>query len=188
MRTAVEPAVLTFSSEEVELQSGDTMTPSDSLYSLNLEGDSLVYKLQVPQAGSYALFTEHHPDEFQAYVSDAQGNRLEALQTREYKPDHEHDEEVTSVGITTPGELDLEKFQEWLRELLANKGVAIFRMKGILSFQGMKERYVFQGVHMLFDGRADRPWGNEARKNTLIFIGRHLDREELNAGFNACLA
>ena len=188
MRTAVEPAVLTFSSEEVELQSGDTMTPSDSLYSLNLEGDSLVYKLQVPQAGSYALFTEHHPDEFQAYVSDAQGNRLEALQTREYKPDHEHDEEVTSVGITTPGELDLEKFQEWLRELLANKGVDIFRMKGILSFQGMKERYVFQGVHMLFDGRADRPWGNEARKNTLIFIGRHLDREELNAGFNACLA
>jgi len=188
MRAAVEPAVLTFSSEEVELQSGDTITPGDSLYSLNLEGDSLVYQLQVPQAGAYALFTEHHPDEFQAYVSDAQGNRLEALQTREYKPDHEHDEEVTSVGITTPGELDLEKFQEWLRELLANKGTDIFRMKGILSFQGMEERYVFQGVHMLFDGRADRPWGNEARKNTLIFIGRHLNREELNAGFNACLA
>lgn len=75
-----------------------------------------------------------------------------------------------------------------MRELLSSKGTDIFRMKGILSFRGMQERYVFQGVHMLFDGRADRPWGKEPRKNTLIFIGRHLDREELNAGFNACLA
>ena len=31
--------------------------------------------------------------------------------SREYKPDHEHDEEVTSVGITTPGDLDEEKAQ-----------------------------------------------------------------------------
>lgn len=68
------------------------------------------------------LFTEHHPDEFEAFVTDAQGKRLDALYTREYKPDHEHDEEVTSVGISTPGDLDLEKFQDWLRDLLANLG------------------------------------------------------------------
>jgi G3E family GTPase len=187
MRATVEPAVLTFSGDEVELTSGDTLMPSNTLYSLNLEGSALTYKLSVSVAGAYVLFTEHHPDEFQAYVVDPNGQRIEALHTREYKPDHEHDEEVTSVGITTPGELDLEKFQEWLRVLLAEKGTDIFRMKGILSFRGMAERYVFQGVHMLFDGRADRLWGTETRKNTLIFIGRHLDREELNAGFNACL-
>jgi G3E family GTPase len=30
-------------------------------------------------------------------------------------------------------------------------------MKGIISLKGEKERFVFQGVHMLFDGRPDRP-------------------------------
>lgn len=94
---------------------------------------------------------------------------------------------MTSVGITTPGDLNLEKFQVWLRELLANQGTDIFRMKGILSFQGMATRYVFQGVHMLFDGRPDRPWGDNPRRNSLIFIGRNLNRKELNTGFEACL-
>ncbi len=51
----------------------------------------------------------------------------------------------------------------------------------------MPQRFVFQGVHMLFDGRADRPWGNEPRRNALIFIGRNLDRAALTEGFRACL-
>ena len=48
---------------------------------------------------------------------------------------------------------------------------------------------VFHGVHMLFDAKFDREWQpGEARTNTLIFIGRELDREKLNAGFKSCLA
>lgn len=187
MRDTVEKAVLVFSDDEVVLQSGAIIEPGEQLSQIDLEGDELVYTLRVPAAGSYVLFTEHHPDEFEAYVTDAHGKRLDALCTREYKPDHEHDEEVTSVGISTPGDLDLEKFQGWLRDLLANQGPDIFRMKGVLSFRGAKERYVFQGVHMLFDGRMDRPWREGERANSLIFIGRNLDREALNAGFNACL-
>jgi G3E family GTPase len=42
---------------------------------------------------------------------------------------------------------------------------------------------------MLFDAKFDREWQpGEARTNTLIFIGRELDREKLNAGFKSCLA
>ncbi|MBM3450437.1 MAG: GTP-binding protein, partial [Armatimonadetes bacterium] len=48
-------------------------------------------------------------------------------------------------------------------------------------------RFVFQGVHMLFDGRPDRPWGDQPRRNQLVFIGRKLDRHELEAGMRACL-
>ena len=40
---------------------------------------------------------------------------------------------------------------------------------------------------MLFDGKFDRPWGKEPRSNTLIFIGRNLDRTALNEAFRACL-
>jgi G3E family GTPase len=47
---------------------------------------------------------------------------------------------------------------------------------------------VFQGVHMLFDGRPDRLWKpGEPRKNELVFIGRNLDAGALTAGFKACL-
>ena len=41
---------------------------------------------------------------------------------------------------------------------------------------------------MLFDGKPMEPWGEEPRSNRMIFIGRNLDREELNAGFRACMA
>ena len=187
MRDTVEKAVLVFSDEEIDLHPGSVIEPGEQLSQIGLEGDKLVYTLRVPKAGSYVLFTEHHPEEFEAYLADADSNRVEAKFSREYKPDHEHDEEVASVGIITPGDLNLEKFQAWLGDLLANQGPDIFRMKGVLSFAGAEERYVFQGVHMLFDGRSDRPWREGERSNSLIFIGRNLDAEALNAGFNACL-
>jgi G3E family GTPase len=60
-------------------------------------------------------------------------------------------------------------------------------MKGIISLQGESNRFVFQGVHMLLDGRPDRPWGASPRRNQLIFIGRNLDRAMLNEGFTQCL-
>ena len=109
------------------------------------------------------------------------------LETREYKPDHEHDEEVTSVGITLPGSFHLDKLNGWLSQLLREQGQDIFRMKGVLSVRGWNERFVFQGVHMLFDGRPEQPWGHEKRHSKMVFIGRNLDRAALEEGFRACL-
>ncbi|MFO0969377.1 MAG: GTP-binding protein [Gemmataceae bacterium] len=103
--------------------------------------------------------------------------------------DHEHDKEITSVGIVLPGELVPQKLNEWFRDLLMNQGQDIFRMKGVLNIKGDGNRFVFQGVHMQFEGRPDRPWKpEETRTNKLIFIGRKLDREALEEGFRACLA
>jgi G3E family GTPase len=102
--------------------------------------------------------------------------------------DHHHDEDITSVGITAPGDLDEKKLSTWLNDLLRTKGQDIFRMKGVLAVKGRPERFVFQGVHMLMDGKPDRPWGAEPRRNALIFIGRNLNRQELNEGFASCLA
>ncbi len=61
-------------------------------------------------------------------------------------------------------------------------------MKGILNIAGEDRRFVFQGVHMIFDGRPDRPWKSDSeRKNELVFIGRDLDEARLRADFRACL-
>jgi G3E family GTPase len=101
---------------------------------------------------------------------------------------HEHDATVGSIAITTPGALDGNKLSQWVTELLRTQGPDIFRMKGILNIAGDDRRFVFQGVHMLFDGRPDRLWQSAAeRKNELVFIGRNLDEAQLNEGFKACL-
>jgi G3E family GTPase len=105
----------------------------------------------------------------------------------EEEHDHHHAEDVTSVGIRAAGELDEQKLSDWLGTLLRTKGQDIFRMKGVLAVKGRSMRFVFQGVHMLMDGRPDREWGNDPRTNTLIFIGRNLDRAALNEGFRSCL-
>jgi G3E family GTPase len=102
--------------------------------------------------------------------------------------EHLHDQSITSVGIEVDGAVDLDMINEWLGWLLREKGVDIFRMKGIINVKDFEKRFVFQGVHMLFDGQPDREWGvGEDRRNKMIFIGRNLDRAELNSRFAACL-
>lgn len=102
--------------------------------------------------------------------------------------EHMHDQSITSVGIEVDGPVDIEKINEWLGWLLREKGTEIFRMKGILNINGSENRFVFQGVHMLFDGQPDRAWKPaEQRVNKMIFIGRNLDRDDLNSRFRACL-
>ncbi|NEP10970.1 MAG: GTP-binding protein [Symploca sp. SIO2C1] len=101
---------------------------------------------------------------------------------------HEHDETVKSFAIVESGELDGQKLDDWLSNLLQTKGVDIFRMKGILNVAGESDRFVFQGVHMLLDGKPDRPWKEgETRKNELVFIGRNLDEVQLRKDFKQCL-
>uniref|UniRef100_A0ACD5GXE3 CobW family GTP-binding protein n=1 Tax=Desertifilum tharense IPPAS B-1220 TaxID=1781255 RepID=A0ACD5GXE3_9CYAN len=101
---------------------------------------------------------------------------------------HEHDETVGSVAIAEPGELDGDKLNQWISELLRTQGTDIFRMKGILNIAGEDHRFVFQGVHMLFDGTRDRPWKpTETRKNELVFIGRHLNASQLKEDFRQCM-
>lgn len=102
---------------------------------------------------------------------------------------HEHDETVYSFAIVEDQPLDQDKLSAWVSQLLETKGPDIFRMKGILNLAGDDERYVFQGVHMIFDGRRDRAWkATEPRRSEMVFIGRNLDEAELRAGFRTCLA
>jgi G3E family GTPase len=107
----------------------------------------------------------------------------------EEEHEHEHDETVTSVALVEKGAVDGEKLNTWMSKLLQTQGPDIFRMKGILNIAGENERFVFQGVHMIFEGKPDRPWkDSETRKNELVFIGRNLDEAKLKADFLTCLA
>lgn len=105
---------------------------------------------------------------------------------------HEHDSSVGSIAIVEPGYVDGEKLNTWLSDLLQTQGPDIFRMKGILNIAGATTPFVFQGVHMLFDGRPLdlATIGEQAkpRLNELVFIGRNLDDAQLKTDFRNCLA
>ena len=60
-------------------------------------------------------------------------------------------------------------------------------MKGFVSIANDPRRYVFQGVHMLFDSQPERDWQEGERSNQIVFIGRNLDEEDIRKGFDECL-
>jgi G3E family GTPase len=172
---------------EADLAPGGRIVPATAPTTLLLPEAENRFTLHVASAGAYVLFTEHGPDEFAMRLERA-GQVLEPALTRAYNPGHEHDDEVSSVGIQAVGEVDSTRLNAWLGQLLRTQGPDIFRMKGVLAVRGQEQRFVFQGVHMLFGGKPDRPWRpGEERLNQLVFIGRNLDREALTRGFTACL-
>jgi len=103
--------------------------------------------------------------------------------------EHSHDSRVSSVGIDVVGEVVQQKLNEWISWLLREKGVDLFRSKGVLAVKGMKQKFVFQAIHMLFANSNEGEWApDEERRCKMIFIGKNLSREELTSGFMKCMA
>jgi len=153
---------------------------------LQLDGrGSKRFWLRAPKAGRMGLFTQHLPAEFGLRLLRGVVVR-QPLFEQQFAAGHSHDQQVTSVGLHLEGELDGERLNRWISQLLRERGSDIFRMKGILNIKGSSNRFVFQAVHMLFDGREDRPWGASARASDLVFIGRNLDRTALTRGLEQC--
>lgn len=188
LKRYIEPTVKIFSDEKETLYSRDTLKPNGKLFYLDLQSGQSQFPIQIPIKGSYILFSEHRPEEFNATLKKECGEIVQPKISKLFKPDHVHDDEISSVGISLAGDLDYEKLNKWLGRILQSKGADIFRMKGILSIKGQPNRFVFQGVHMLFDGYPEQPWGDRKRENNLIFIGRDLDRSFFEDGVRSCLS
>ena len=92
---------------------------------------------------------------------------------------HETDEEISSVSLSFPGHVDPDRLNLWLQMLLIQEGMNVFRAKGILYVEGSSERYLFQSVYMMFEGRFDKPWGSNSPLNKMVFIGQNLNSQRL---------
>ena len=106
--------------------------------------------------------------------------------------EHEHDQRVTSTSSKFEGELNVNKLEKWIGDLMRTKSQDLFRYKGVLAVKGTDEKYVFQGVHMLFAGNFSKDIGlwkdGEKRECRFVFIGRDLDHEALQKGLMECRA
>ena len=106
--------------------------------------------------------------------------------------EHEHDDRVTSTSMKFEGELNVNKLNRYIGKLMREDGENLFRYKGVLAVKGIDEKYVFQGVHMLFGGDFSRDIGlwkeGETRECRFVFIGKDLDHDALQKGLLECQA
>ncbi|MBM3824945.1 MAG: GTP-binding protein [Verrucomicrobia bacterium] len=187
-KATLQKAVEVFSGEPRKQEPGASLFAGGELHQLAFgEGRGGRFLLEPGLPGTCGVFTQHHPDEFSMQVS-RNGQRVFPTSSETFAPNHSHDQSVSSVGFREARSLDPKRFDEWLGGLLRDKGTDIYRMKGIVNLAGVKDRFVFQGVHMLLDGKPDRPWKTESERQTqIVFIGKNLNRAELESGFRSCL-
>ncbi|MCC2098862.1 MAG: GTP-binding protein [Hyphomicrobiales bacterium] len=115
--------------------------------------------------------------------------RIEPGFLDENPEDHAHDDTITSVSLKMTAPVCADKFSQWMRTFVQERGVDLLRSKGIIELAGHKERFVFQGVHMVMDSDWGAQWrAGEPRESRLVFIGRNLDHNELESAFRACAA
>ena len=101
---------------------------------------------------------------------------------------HHHGDDVSSISIELKGNMNLDKVNYWLGGLIEVKSNDLYRYKGVLAIQDFERRFVYQGVHMVFEGSPDREWKDgEERVSKMVFIGRDLDEALIREGFEQCL-
>lgn len=102
---------------------------------------------------------------------------------------HNHNNGITSIVFRENRPLDLNKVNKWFAYLVRIKGENLYRYKGVLHIKQLDRKVVFQGVHMLFSGTEGNVWSiEEERLSEMVIIGKHLNYQELEKGFQYCLA
>ena len=190
LREGAEWCVRRYAEPPQEVFPGNTI-PIDQHVDLQLQSKGYKkFLLKIKDTQDIGLFTQHTAEEFNIKLfknDDKDKVRIPTLTERTWVAQHEHDDEVRSFAIECDGDVDIQKINDWLGELLAKRGIDIFRLKGFISIADDPRRFVFQGVHMLIDSQPEREWGNLPRRNQLVFIGRNLDETSIREGFNKCL-
>jgi len=122
------------------------------------------------------------------HAYDGQGERPDKFEER----GAHLDSAVGTVSLQAAGETSLAAAESFLGRLLweteaAYPGSRVLRCKGILAVRGEERQVMVQGVADTYDTYHTRAWGDRTRANTLVVIGRHLDKAKLQADFTAAL-
>ena len=101
---------------------------------------------------------------------------------------HHHKHDISSLGFIIPGSFDMGKFSFWMQNFLFFNRETVFRVKGIVSFDDMPERHIFQAVRDSYMFETGSEWGTETRFSKLVFIGKKLNHDQLEDNLYQLLA
>ncbi|MGZ3419717.1 MAG: CobW family GTP-binding protein [Polyangiales bacterium] len=93
-----------------------------------------------------------------------------------------HDSGIESLALSFEGEVDEERFGDWIEAELSRFAGRLLRLKAIVAVAGVSERMILQGVADRLEVTFGAPW-TEPRSTRLVIVGFGLDREALECGF-----
>jgi len=103
--------------------------------------------------------------------------------------DHDHDDHhhlendgFISVSFTADRPFNLDRFQHFLDKQLP---IDVFRAKGILWFENLQPRYIFQLSGKRYELKVDE--NKPPQSVQLVLIGRNLDGAKIREQLTACL-
>ncbi|HIG36541.1 MAG TPA: cobalamin biosynthesis protein CobW [Oceanospirillaceae bacterium] len=150
-----------------------------------------VVNAKVPAAVKIAYIGQNEDGTSDASIELVMGleaaaeERIEAVHTHHdhhhnHGDHHEHAHDHFDSCVIHLGEVDGERLQDALKELLASQ--QIYRAKGFAALPNKPMRQVLQAVGQRLESHFDRLWAaDEARRTSLVMIGKHLHVEQLTA-------
>ncbi len=102
----------------------------------------------------------------------------------DHEEEHDHDDEIDSTYVLLEKTCDPDKLKKQLEAIVLEQ--EIYRVKGFVSVPNKAMRMVVQGVGQRFEQFYDRPWqSTEPRQTRLVFIGKNLNREQIETQLQA---
>jgi G3E family GTPase len=96
-----------------------------------------------------------------------------------------HTEGVRAVSLFLDEELDWTAFGVWLTMLLQARGRDLYRIKGLLDTGAGGPVLLNCIQHLVYPPEHLDAWPDEDRRSRLVFIGRGIEREALEASLRA---
>ena len=123
-------------------------------------------------------------------MEDYQSNKIEKSVNEFIEssthPSHSHD--IQSVGFVFEHAFDMDKFSLWIHNYLYFNKSNILRMKGVVRFKNYPQRYILhavRGSYMMDEGMV---WNHDQKESKLVFIGKKINKEELELSLKQLLA
>ena len=117
---------------------------------------------------------ELDPDVLLGFNAAVEDNLDSRHSHHDHEAEHEHDDNITSVPLTSDQAFEPKDLVRKLTALVNEQ--EIYRIKGFVAVPGKSMRLVLNGVGKRFDYFYDRPWrADEAKQTKLIVIGHDLD-------------
>lgn len=122
-----------------------------------------------------------------AYDEQKVSQKQDAI-AHEHEHDHHHHHHITSYSFTFDQDFDFQKFYQWATVLLTFQSGRIYRIKGVISFNGHEEKMVFQSVKNRFLLTPAEKWETSTKRNSrIVFIGKELRKDILEKHLKQCL-
>ncbi|MBQ9214604.1 MAG: GTP-binding protein [Bacteroidales bacterium] len=113
-------------------------------------------------------------------LSEMSDNNLMFATNPKNKHNNIFQHSIVSEGFTIYGNLDAQKFVNWLQAVLQYNSQSVYRVKGILSIADSNRRQILQSVRQFFIVEEGQEWKKDEQRFTkLVFIGKKLDREAI---------